>query len=120
MFHSLFSYIQTHFQWNVIQYGILLAFIDCIVFPILKLRHLQVLTGYTPLVFSFLLYGVQSLIFYKSLKFETMAVMNIFWNMASNILVTIIGIYGLKEKISKRKLYGILLGFVALYLLSTS
>jgi drug/metabolite transporter (DMT)-like permease len=107
------------FQWKIIQYGTLLALIDCIVFPILKLRYLNVLSGYSPLIFSFLLYGVQSLLFYKSLQFETMVVMNIFWNMASNILVTIIGIYGLHEKISKQKIFGIIFGFIALYLLST-
>jgi drug/metabolite transporter (DMT)-like permease len=106
-------------QWQIIQYGLLLTLIDCIVFPILKLRYLDILSGFSPLVFSFILYGAQTLLFYKSLQFETMAVMNIFWNMASTILVTVIGIYGLHEKISKRKMFGILFGFIALYLLST-
>jgi drug/metabolite transporter (DMT)-like permease len=105
------------FQWFVLLYGFLLAAIDSLVFPLLKLRYLNIIHGIWPIIISFFLYGGQALLFYKSLSYETMTVMNIFWNMASNILITTIGIFGLKEHLSLRKILAIVIGFVSMYLL---
>ncbi len=106
-------------QWYVLLFGFLLATIDTIVFPLLKLNYLHIIKGYWPLIVSFFLYGSQALLFYKSFSYETMTVMNIFWNMASNIMVTLVGIFGLNEKISRRKILGIIIGFVSIYLLAS-
>jgi multidrug transporter EmrE-like cation transporter len=106
-------------NWNAVIFGFLLAAIDTVVFPTLKLRFINYLHGNWPLIISFFLYGIQALLFYYTLRFESMAVMNVIWNMASNLTVTIIGILALKEVVSMRKMVGIILSFVCLYLLSS-
>jgi drug/metabolite transporter (DMT)-like permease len=45
-----------------------------------------------------------------------MTVMNILWDLSSDIIVTFIGIFILGEKIGFRKSIGIVLSFIAIYL----
>jgi multidrug transporter EmrE-like cation transporter len=53
------------------------------------------------------------------LKGETLTVMNLVWDLTSDILVTITGTVMFGEKISFRKWMGVGLAFVSLLLLST-
>ena len=63
-----------------------------------------------------LIYAIQPFIFLQSLKFESMTVMNILWDLTSDILVTFVGIFILGEKIGFRKAVGIVFSFIAIYL----
>ena len=47
-----------------------------------------------------------------------MAVMNMMWDLLSDVLVTLSGIYVFNEKISYSKSLGILLSMVSMYLLT--
>ena len=100
-------------------HGLILALIDATVLPLLKLRFTHKVTGLWPLVVAFLAYGSQTLIFFNSLRYETMTVMNVLWDVMSDIIVTLIGLFVLKEVVTTKKLAGIGFGVVALYLLSS-
>ena len=64
----------------------------------------------------YILYGFQMIIFYYGLKIGPMSVLNLTWNLISNILITIIGIYYFKENISHLETWGILFALFALFL----
>jgi multidrug transporter EmrE-like cation transporter len=63
-----------------------------------------------------ILYAIQILIFSYGLKSTSMTVLNIMWNLISNILVTILGIYFFKEKINDLKSIALLFAFVSIVL----
>ena len=65
-----------------------------------------------------LLYSIQPLIFLESLKYETMTVMNILWDITSDIFVTGMGLFYFKEKLSPMKMMGLGFAFIAIVLLS--
>jgi multidrug transporter EmrE-like cation transporter len=49
---------------------------------------------------------------------EGMAVMNLVWNLLSNVLVTLFGFVIMGEEVGMMKKVGIALSFVSIYLLS--
>jgi multidrug transporter EmrE-like cation transporter len=67
---------------------------------------------------AMLLYSIQPLIFLQSLKYETMTVMNILWDITSDIFVTGMGLLYFKEKLSPMKMLGLAFAFIAIVLLS--
>ena len=102
-----------------IAFGLLLSFIDCGVMSTLKMMS----TGDIPIHWKTLLppvlvYATTPLIFLYSLKSETMTVMNLIWDVVSSILVSGIGIYYFKEKLSNTKLLGVLTSLISIYLLT--
>ncbi len=69
---------------------------------------------------SLLIYGVQIGFFYYALNFEGMAVLNLLWDVLSDIFVTAFGILYFKEKITGKKAIGFLFSAVAIFLLTSS
>jgi multidrug transporter EmrE-like cation transporter len=100
-----------------IAYGTALAFNDVISLGLLKAIHLEWLSSYYFIV-PLILYTAQPFLFFNSLSFESMTVMNIIWDLLSDVLVAVSGIYIFKEKISQSKFLGILLAMVSMYLLT--
>ena len=96
-----------------------LAFIDIISMGITKQINLGILQkGW--LLISVILYGSQMLIFKYGLNITSMTVLNLSWNLFSNIVITLIGIYYFKENINKLETYGILFAIFALFLFGLS
>jgi drug/metabolite transporter (DMT)-like permease len=95
-----------------------MAIIDAISLSIIKfvrLEHLKM--GF--LIIPILIYSLHPIIFYNSLKFETLTVMNLLVDVISAIIITFVGLYIFKEKISNKKITGIIFGIIAVYLLSS-
>jgi drug/metabolite transporter (DMT)-like permease len=65
-----------------------------------------------------LIYSLQPLIFLESLRYESMTVMNILWDITSDLYVTLIGLFYFKERLTTLKLLGLSFAFVAIVLLS--
>jgi len=65
-----------------------------------------------------LIYSLQPLIFLESLRYESMTVMNILWDITSDLYVTLIGLFYVKERLTTLKLLGLSFAFVAIVLLS--
>jgi len=99
-------------------YGITMALNDVISLGLIKSIHMKWLSSYYFIV-PLILYMAQPFLFFSALNVESMAIMNIIWDLLSDVLVTISGIYIFKEKISNSKLLGILLAMVSMYLLTS-
>jgi multidrug transporter EmrE-like cation transporter len=100
---------------NAIMIGLCLAIIDIISMSVTK----QVTLGFLQnkwMVFAFILYGCQILIFKHGLESTSMSVLNLSWNLLSNIVITLIGIFYFQEKINNLESYGILFALFSLFL----
>jgi len=104
-------------NWIPIGIATAMAGIDTLAFSILKKISLKEL-GAVFIPLSMAIYSIQPVIFLQALKFENMTVVNLLWNMMSNILVTFTGLVLLQEKVGLIKGVGIALSFVAIYLLT--
>ena len=65
-----------------------------------------------------LIYALQPWIFLSSLRFESLIVMNLMWDLISDILVTATGFLYFKERIGPYKTLGVILSFVSIVLMS--
>jgi len=98
-------------------YGLLIAFIlainDVISFGIAKLTFLKTYSiGW--LIVPVILYGLQLPLFYYGLKFSSMSILNISWNLISNILVTLIGFFYFKEQVDNIEMVGLIFAFLSI------
>ena len=98
-------------------YAFFMASIDAIVMPLLKAKKLGMLTGNWMFPLSAILYGSQPFIFYKSLSTNSMTVMNILWDVSSDVLVTVIGIFVFGETLSPLQWLGMVLAIAGITLL---
>ena len=105
-------------RWNTIGLGIFMAIIDVFVLSAMKMKSLGVLNGWV-IPLAVIMYSMQPLIFFKSLKTETMTVMNLFWDLSSDVLVTIAGLFFFDEYLTPRRLAGVALSMVSLWLLAS-
>ncbi len=76
--------------------------------------------GLSPIyvILGMILYGLQPFVFLKSLQYETMTVMNILWDLTSDVLVTGSGLLYFKEKISSIKKVALVFAFISIILFS--
>jgi drug/metabolite transporter (DMT)-like permease len=96
----------------------LMAFIDTIVLSLFKGYSSGLITWKAVIPFGMALYSLHPFIFLKALKYESMTVMNLLFDVISDISVTIMGLFYFKEEISKMKLVGIFFAFIGIVLLS--
>ena len=104
-------------NWTPIAYGAVMASIDVFMLGIIK----KISTKAWMLkwmVLPTLIYALQPWIFLSSLRFESLIVMNLMWDLISDILVTATGFLYFKEKIGPYKTLGVILSFVSIVLLS--
>ena len=104
-------------RWVVLGYGALLAFMDVLMQPVTKL----VSTNALPLVWMGLptvAYAMNPWIFLQSLRFEGIALMNLVWNLMSNVIITFVGLALFKEQMTTLKWIGIVLSFLAMVCLT--
>lgn len=95
--------------------GLTLAFNDVISFGITKEVYLQnKLKSIYWLIIPVILYSLQVLIFYYGLGKTSMSVLNITWNLISNVIVTLVGIYYFKEHITNLKYVALLFAFASI------
>jgi multidrug transporter EmrE-like cation transporter len=104
-------------RWNTIGLGIFMAIIDVFVLSAMKMKSLGVLNGWV-IPLAVIMYSMQPLIFFKSLKTETMTVMNLFWDLSSDVLVTLVGLFVFKEYLTPRRMAGVALSLISLFLLA--
>ena len=104
------------FHWQTLGFGLLLGGIDTIVLPLTK----AVSTGWSTIwmVPAVLLYGITPLIFLMGLKNSNLTILNLVWDLMSDVLVTFFGLFVFKEKLSYTKMAGVILSFVALALMT--
>ena len=96
-------------------YGLILASNDVINMSIVKNISLGVLAQ-NWLYLAYILYGFQMIIFNNGVKVAGMSVLNLTWNLISNIVITMIGLFYFKENITHLERWGILFAIFALFL----
>ena len=75
------------------------------------------LTGTWMMPLASIIYAMQPLVFFQSLSLESMTIMNILWDVMSDVLVAIIGIYVFGESLSKIQVIGLILSLSGITLL---
>jgi drug/metabolite transporter (DMT)-like permease len=97
--------------------GTVLALLDAVSLPLFKTAYIA--NNYYYIFAGIMLSLVQTLMFYYSIQFSTLVVMNLLWDLLSGVSVTLVGIFIFKEHMSITKLLGILLSFVSIYFLDS-
>jgi multidrug transporter EmrE-like cation transporter len=75
-------------------------------------------SSWTPL--AVVLYACEPLVFLKALKYENMSVMNLIWNLMSNVIVTLQGVLVFGEHIEGVRWIAISMSLCALGLFAYS
>ena len=102
--------------WTLLLIGTILDVGDTIKFPIMK----KVTSGNWKkiyLIFVFIILAVQFYIVYRSLEKMGTIEINLIWDLVSVVLVSITGFLYLNEEFNYRKLIGILLAIISIYLI---
>lgn len=106
-------------NWQVLGYGTALALMDVIMMPAVKFVSCGKLPMWS-MAFTTLMYAAAPWVFLKSLSVDGMVVMNVIWDLASIVIVTLIGLVFMGEKVNLMKKIGIALSFVCIYLLGAA
>ena len=86
-----------------ILFGIVMALIDINMMGTLKFIDQGKLAYAVGLPIATLLYAFQPYVFLKAMSHSNMLTTNLIWNLASNIMVTLLGVFFFKEKIKGLK-----------------
>ena len=100
-------------------YGVYMASIDTLMLGLIKAISL----GWFPktaMVVPTAIYALQPWIFSAALKHESMVVMNLLWDVLSDVMVTASGLLFFKEKVSSTKMLGVCLACISIILMSCS
>jgi multidrug transporter EmrE-like cation transporter len=95
-------------------FGIVMALIDINMMGTLKFIDQGKLAYAIGLPIATLLYAFQPYVFLKAMAHSNMLTTNLIWNLASNIMVTLLGVFFFKEKIKGLKWLAICLSLFSL------
>lgn len=102
------------FNMLPIVFGIIMALIDIAMMTTVKMTSTGQLTNSVGLPLSMILYSFEPIVFLKALSYQGMVVTNLVWNMMSNIIVTLQGVFIFGESIKGLRWVGIGMSIVAL------
>lgn len=111
-------FIFKQFDLTALGFGGSMALIDAFILSALKAFHLGWLQWKGVIVIAMLIYSFQPLLFLESLKHNSLTVMNLLWDVMSDVIVTTIGLFYFSEKLTKFKKAGVLLSFISIILLT--
>jgi multidrug transporter EmrE-like cation transporter len=115
----------TSINWNVggfsmlpVFFGVLMASIDICMMSTVKMVSKGTIasTWGTPLAMS--IYALEPLVFLKAMNYEGMVVTNLVWNLASNIIVTLQGVFIFGESIKGLRWLGVAMSLFSLALMA--
>ena len=78
-----------NFSMLPIFFGTLMALLDIVMMSSVKMIHGGTLSGSIGIPLAVGIYALEPLLFLKAMNYEGMAVMNLIWNLMSNVLVTL-------------------------------
>lgn len=106
-----------HFKTIPLKFGLTMALIDVFMLSIVKKVSLDSRIVKW-MIIPTVMYALQPWIFLQSLQFESLIIMNLMWDVISDVLVTLTGLILFKESIGPYKLVGVLLSFISITLMS--
>ena len=103
-------------NWRTLLFGLGFGLLDSVALPVIK----GVSIGWSKwlMIIPVLLYASSPFIFLQALSRESLTIMNLVWDLSSDVVVTLIGLVVFAEKISPVKLLGVISGMVSLILLT--
>lgn len=103
-------------NWRTITYGLTFGTLDAIALPIVK----GVSIGWDKawMIVPVLMYATSPFILLSALRQETLTIMNLVWDLTSDLIVTFIGLVIFAESLSPMKFLGVLFSFMALFCMS--
>jgi hypothetical protein len=105
------------FRLRTLLFGLVFGILDALCLPIVKSVSIGTLAPAMMLIPA-ILYGASPFIFLKGLEGETLTILNLVWDLTSDVVVTLIGLFVFAEQISSIKKIGVLLSFVSLFLMT--
>ena len=101
--------------------GTLMAVFDLLAMTFMKVNSSQNILGvsqwFKTLGFPSFIYALQPILFFFGLQNgATMTVLNLTWDIMSDLIVTATGVFWFKESLSVMKLWGVLFGLTAVLL----
>ncbi len=109
-----------HFDTIPVALGIVMSIIDVIMMGSVKQLFMNGTLWSIRIIPFIVLYALQVPLFGVAMSFTGIAVMNLMWDLISNILVTATGLLWFGESVGRYKRAGIVFAFIALTLLSIS
>jgi multidrug transporter EmrE-like cation transporter len=105
------------FKTIPLKFGFIMATVDVLMLSIVKKVSLdsRILRW---MILPTIIYAIQPWIFLQSLQYESLIIMNLMWDLISDILVTLTGLIFFKESIGPYKLIGVILSFISITLMS--
>ena len=83
-----------------IVFGVAMALLDVGMMGVAKLTHQKKFSYLGGLLLSTAIYAPQPYLFLKALNFENMTAVNLIWNLSSDLIVTLMGVFYFGEKIA--------------------
>jgi hypothetical protein len=104
------------FSFLPIVFGILMSFFDISMMSLAKLSSKGKLSYGHALSAATVLYSIEPYIFFKSLNYESMTAMNLIWDLTSDVMVTLVGVFYFGESIKGIRWIAVLFAFFSLAL----
>jgi len=109
----------TNWKWGnfnmlPIFFGVVMATIDVVMMGAVKMTHEGTLSHAFGVPFALFFYALEPLIFLKAMNYEGMAVTNLIWNLASDVIVTLQGIFFFGESIAGMRWVAVGMALVSL------
>jgi hypothetical protein len=105
-----------HFSFLPIVFGVCMAIFDVFMMSLGKLSIKGKISYGTALPLATGLYAFEPYIFFKSLNYESLTAMNLIWDLTSDVLVTLVGVFYFKESIKGLRWLAVLFSIFSLAL----
>ena len=80
-------------------FGVCMSFLDVVMMSLAKLSSKGKIAYGTALPLATLVYSLEPYLFFTSMKYESLTAMNLIWDLTSDIMVTLFGVFYFKESI---------------------
>lgn len=97
-------------------FGALFGLID--VFSLSTIKKVSL--GWNPIymIIPVVLYAFSPFVFLKGLAGESLTILNLVWDLTSDVLITLVGLFFFREYVPPIKLLGVGLSFISLFLMT--
>jgi multidrug transporter EmrE-like cation transporter len=97
-----------------IVFGVCMAVLDIMMMSIAKYSSKGQIAYASALPLATLIYALEPYLFFKSLNYESLTVMNLIWDLTSDVLVTILGVFWFGESIKGLRWLAVLFAIFSL------
>ncbi len=108
-----------HLSFRIFILPVAMALLDTLSLPLVKFVHDGLYSTWY-MIIPIILFALQPIMVYYSLSMISLTSVNIIWDLMSDVFVTAIGLYYLKEKLTTTSQLGLVFAFIAIILFSIS